>query len=42
MAVNLLVFIAPVSGGRRIKEILHVDGYVAGTYQLHSAETSHA
>jgi type IV secretion system protein TrbB len=40
-AVNLLVFIAPVPGGRRIEEILHVDGFAAGAYQLRSAETSH-
>jgi type IV secretion system protein TrbB len=41
-AVNLLVFIAPVPGGRRIEEILHVDGFAAGAYQLRSAETSYA
>jgi type IV secretion system protein TrbB len=40
-AVNLLVFIGAVPGGRRIEEILHVDGYVAGTYQLRSSESSH-
>jgi type IV secretion system protein VirB11 len=41
-AVNLLVFIAPIPGGRRIEEILHVDGFAAGAYQLRSAETSDA
>ena len=38
-AVNLLVFIAPIAGGRRIEEILTVDGYAAGAYQLSKAET---
>jgi type IV secretion system protein TrbB len=38
-AVNLLAFIAPVPGGRRIEEILTVDGFAAGNYQLSKAET---
>ena len=37
-AVDLLVFIAPIAGGRRIEEILTVDGYAAGAYQLSKAE----
>jgi type IV secretion system protein TrbB len=41
-AVNLLVFIASMSGGRRVEEILRVDGYAASAYQFQSAETCHA
>jgi len=37
-AVNLLVFIAPITGGRRVEEIMTVDGYAAGAYQLSKAE----
>jgi type IV secretion system protein TrbB len=33
-AVNLLVFIAPIPGGRRVGEILTVKGFEGGAYQI--------
>jgi type IV secretion system protein TrbB len=36
-AVNLLVFIAAIPGGRRVEEILRVAGFAAGAYQLQPA-----
>jgi type IV secretion system protein TrbB len=36
-AVNLLVFIASIPGGRRVEEILRVEGHAAGAYQLQPA-----
>jgi type IV secretion system protein TrbB len=36
-AVNLLVFIASIPGGRRVEEILRVEGHAAGVYKLQPA-----
>jgi len=40
-AVNLLVFIAPSPTGRRIEEILAVEGYTDGAYRVCEAEVLH-
>ena len=40
-AVNLVVFIAPTAAGRRIEEILSVDGYEGGAYRVCEAEVLH-
>jgi type IV secretion system protein VirB11 len=41
-AVNLLVFIAPTPAGRRLTEILAVDGYADGLYRVSQVEAEHA
>jgi hypothetical protein len=41
-AVDLLVFIAPTPAGRRITEVLAVNGHVDGHYLTAPVEANHA